>query len=88
VADCILAGPTDKSFSHGIEKNDSPFSVSADDGIANAGQRDVEPLALFLDNASIFLCYAPSSRFFDESPGALFGILPFGQIPRDFREAA
>ena len=84
-ASCRL--PADKFLGDRIEEVDPPLGVGADDGIADARQRDVQALPLLLDEPGVLFGHTTGRRFFHEAAGVLLRPLPLGQVPGDLREA-
>ena len=70
-----------------VEEVDPALGVGADDGIADARQRDVQPLPLLLDEPGVLLGHTAGGGLFREAAGVLLGLLPLGQVPGDLREA-
>ena len=61
--------PADKFLGDGIEEVHSPFGVGADDRIADARQRNVQPLSLLLDESGILFGHTTGGGFFHEAAG-------------------
>ena len=83
----LLGLPADELLGDRVEEVDPPLGVGADDGIADARQRDVQPLPLLLDQPGVLLGHSAGGGFFHEAAGVLLGPLPLGQVPGDLREA-
>ena len=49
LARCLLGLPTGERFGHGIDKADSPFGIRGDHGVADARERDAQPLPLLAE---------------------------------------
>ena len=68
--------PTNSSAT-GFRKSTRPVGVGADDGIADARQRDVQPLPLLLSHLA-------GGGFLGQASSVLLGELALGQVPGDF----
>ena len=79
--------PADKLLGHRVEEVHPALGVGADDGIADARQRDMQPFPLLLDQPGILFGHSAGRCFFHESAGVLLGFLSLGQVPGDLREA-
>ena len=76
--------PAGESLGHDIQKSHAAFGVGADDGIANAAQRDPQPFGLFLQ--SLFGSLAHDVN----APGVLHGdrMEPFFLVFRQHQETS
>ena len=82
----FLILPPNKRLGDGVEEIDSALGIGADHRIANACQRDLEPLTLFPNEPGVLLGDTASRCFLRETAGILLPSLPLGQIPCDLRE--
>ena len=72
--------PADQLLGDRIQEIDPPLGVGADDRIADARQRDVQPLPLLVSHLA-------GGGFLGQASGVLLGLLALGQVTGDLGEA-
>ena len=72
--------PADQLLGDRVQEVDPALGVGADDGIADARQRDLQPLPLLVRHLA-------GGGFFRQSPGVFLGLLAGGQVTSDLGKA-